>query len=241
MDELRGSLIDELPFSNFEWELDLYGFDGPLLSQFTSSSGEKYLMHWCDCDELHNRWMILPVTENSRIRLIARKNTLREIVDEAKRNFVFIVDTRSDGSFASVMLVEGKFVPASYIPGHDSYIDVDDPSAALGIGTASLLFDGDWEIESVRNFMRAYRQAYNFTLGLSRDLISRLEALPWQGGFSAVHFFDRLDDKVRKLNTGQIETELMQFASPGIVQFKVDSSAAATLVEAIFHYDINKK
>lgn len=238
MDELDGVKLGAIPVAGLEWECDLYGLDGPLLSQFTSDSGKRYLYSWCDCDGRTNRWMVFPVKEADRVRLIIGKKTLRDVVEQAKQDFVFFLDIRNESNSSTCYLVEGACVPEAYIPEQDSFIEVDSPLEVLDKGQVSLLFESSWEIETIRDFVRCYQQAYDFTLGLSRNLIGSVTNLPWQGGFSAMHFFDKLKGKVDAGD--RMTTDMMQFSSPGIVKLNVTSDVAHDLLKTIFHYHENK-
>jgi len=239
MDELVGAKLDGIPIDGFEWEIDYYGLDGPLLSQFSSDSGRKYLFYWCDCNEERNRWMTFPVSENNRVRLISRKMTLREIVDFAVEDFVFFVETGSSGEIVEAMLVPAGNIPEDYLPDEDSYIDVDDPETVLGRNTASLIFDDNWEIEPMRDFVRLFKQAYDFTSSLNNSVIGSIAPLPFQGGFSAMHFFERIAGAVPR--DKRLTTELIQFASPGIVKFGASGDEIKLLLDSLNHYKNNKK
>lgn len=236
MDRLTGIDVGEVPISGFEWELDLYGVDGPLLSQYKSDSGEKYLLYWCDCDETSERWLILPIAENLRVRLIAGLLSMREVIDSVTHNYVFFIDYNSTGAVQSVHLVGGAAIPGTYLPAVDSYISVDDPDEALGHQSASFLFNGNWEIEPVRDFIRSYKQAYNFTFGVLKNTIGGLAGLPWQGGFSAMHFYDRLK---KQMGDDQASTQLIQFASPGILKLKVDDEVADAVLTLLERFKTN--
>ena len=63
MKEIGGFTIPDFPISGLKHIKDLLYHEGPLLSQYSHPSGDTYLFHWCDCDDLRNRWMVLRVNE----------------------------------------------------------------------------------------------------------------------------------------------------------------------------------
>ena len=58
---ITGMHLESFPIADLRRSRDLIYFDGPLLSVYEHTNGEKYLYFWCDADEKVNRWMILRI------------------------------------------------------------------------------------------------------------------------------------------------------------------------------------
>jgi len=82
--------------------------------------------------------------------------------------------------------------------------------------------DGNWSLEDLYVFPRAYEQCYFMYLALTAtpqaaddERIARAyEAFPWQGGYSAVDFYNRLKWSVPKRKRPTIIR--IRYGSPGL-------------------------
>lgn len=102
--------------------------------------------------------------------------------------------------------------------------------------TYKIRMDGDWTLEDLYRFPRAFEQvyymAYSLRIGEDSSLRDRLDqayrAYPWQGGFSAVNFYDQLKYALPKQERPRIVS--IQYASPGWLELSV---AAVTIAVAV--------
>jgi hypothetical protein len=87
-----------------------------------------------------------------------------------------------------------------------------------------LHLDGRWNLEELSEAIRDYTQLYGFAYSLLPDLPLEIDNIyanmygnfPWRGGYSTVHFFNRLFRKIpRNL---QPEVTRIQYASPGFIE-----------------------
>src|SRR5205814_5905484 len=89
-------------------------------------------------------------------------------------------------------------------------------------------------------FPRAYEQCYFLYLSLhqpNRDLEHSgnyaYEVFPWQGGYSAVDFYNRLKWAVSKRRRPRITR--IEYASPGVIELGGLVVAVAVLIEKVVH------
>lgn len=59
---------------------DLMYYDGPILSQFKSLSGEHILIYWVDVNEDYNTWLLFKPSEETLMRYLKAEIDLRDCV-----------------------------------------------------------------------------------------------------------------------------------------------------------------
>lgn len=87
--------------------------------------------------------------------------------------------------------------------------------------------DGDWSLEDLYIFPRTYEQCYFMYLALMTDVLDQddervnraYEAFPWQGGYSAVGFYNQLKWSVPEHKRPQIVR--IEYASPGLIELSI--------------------
>ena len=101
--------------------------------------------------------------------------------------------------------------------------------------------DGNWSLEDLYVFPRAYEQCYFMYLALAAppqaaddERIARAyEAFPWQGGYSAVDFYNQLKWSVPKRKRPTIIR--IRYGSPGIIELGGLLVSVAVIVERVVH------
>ena len=106
--------------------------------------------------------------------------------------------------------------------------------------TYQIPIGGKWTLEDLYVFPRAYEQCYFLYLSLhqpNRDLEHSgnyaYEVFPWQGGYSAVDFYNRLKWAVSKRRRPRITR--IEYASPGVIELGGLVVAVAVLIEKVVH------
>ncbi len=87
--------------------------------------------------------------------------------------------------------------------------------------------DGNWSLEDLYEFPRAYEQVYFALYSLDEDLdeddierVARIyQAFPWQGGYSAVNFYNQLKYMTPRSERPQIAS--IRYSSPGWIELLV--------------------
>ncbi|HXM63434.1 MAG TPA: hypothetical protein VN950_21410 [Terriglobales bacterium] len=98
---------------------------------------------------------------------------------------------------------------------------------------------GKWTLEDLYIFPRAYEQCYFIYLALSPStrnfdddrIIHAYEAFPWQGGYSAVNFYNQLKWAVPRRRRPQITR--IRYASPGIIELGGLVVSVAIVIEKV--------
>jgi hypothetical protein len=99
--------------------------------------------------------------------------------------------------------------------------------------------DGEWTLEDLYKFPRAYEQVYFFFASVDEDIsvsdrerIARAFAsFPWQGGYSAVTFFNHLKYAVDRRRRPRIAA--IHKASPGFMELLLLVSIALAIAKVV--------
>jgi hypothetical protein len=94
---------------------------------------------------------------------------------------------------------------------------------------------GEWSLEDLYVFPRAYEQCYFMYLALLPDawefeeerITRAYEAFPWQGGFSAVGFYNHLKWAVPKKKRPRVRR--IEYSSPGLIELGLIVAVAAAI------------
>lgn len=222
---LTGQSLPSLPISGLTKVRDLEYFDGPLLSHFKREQGDHFLYYWCDCGENSQRWMVLRVAETSIIRLANRFLPLDQVIPGAAQDdFVYFVDAISGGQTNQVSLVFKADIPEEYLPKPGSYIE---PEHSAEDRLYPLLIEGSLSLGELLDIPLRYVQAYSFLYAVTVLKAVQLQAFPWRGGFSSMHFYRGLPNVVPSEHKPTVES--IQYASPGFIRFLVHRPTADAL------------
>src|ERR1700749_1922292 len=110
-----GNKIIGFPFDNLEKVYDLVYFEGPLLSHYKSGN-DNLLFYWVDVDLDHNRWLVIKVEEEQLVKYLRKKISLRDIVLENIKSFMFVVDINSELIFENTFLIKSFLGIEEYLP-----------------------------------------------------------------------------------------------------------------------------
>ncbi|MCQ8870100.1 hypothetical protein [Vibrio splendidus] len=234
MIELNGQALDNLPLGELTWKRDLLYFEGPLLSEFVSDKNECYLKYWCDCDSQYNRWMLFKVKEQDRLRLVLGEKSLLQVIESQPDHYVFISDEGTNQSIYS--LLNSQSIPEQYLPEPDSFLDIEDYVEDENI--TSLVFEDQWDFEELKNIYRKFTQVYDFLFVTNSFSSSSGDAMPWQGGFSSVHFYNKIRNLIPNQSTSKLHA--IHYASPGYMKMTTDNAFGEIALNAIEHYKENK-
>ncbi len=98
---------------------------------------------------------------------------------------------------------------------------------------------GEWTLEDLYIFPRAYEQCYFLYLALTPDtpefeddrVLYAYEAFPWQGGYSAVDFYNQLKWAVPRRRRPRVTR--IRYSSPGFIELGGLSVAVALVLEKV--------
>lgn len=235
MEMLKGNSLNPLLISALNWKRDLIFFDGPLLSEFSSNSGETYLKYWCDCDETFNRWMFFKIKEQDRLRLVLGEKSIYEIITNQPDGFVFFADENNNDSTYRMVVLDD--IPNSYIPEEDSFLDIDDYQEDSNV--TSLIFENEWEFKALQDVYRKFTQVYDFLFVANKINGNLGAAMPWQGGFSTFHFYNKIKELIPTSERSTLNA--IHYESPGYMKISSENEVANLALKAIQDYAQNKK
>jgi hypothetical protein len=239
VETVSGTILPALPLSGLKRVRDLLYFDGPLLTEYVSSSGDNYLFYWCDCDESVNRWMVLRVSEANVLRLVNRFVPLDFVIPAgSKDEFVYLIDNSYSGNrTSSVKLVSLTDIPESYKPERGAYLEVAKPVATSRIFSVLIesgTLEGGWTTPQLTDFPGIFAKVYSLIYGFNILRLPGFASYPWRGGFSSMHFFNWLANLIPSEDRPKVSA--MQFASPGFMRFELNGQTAEQVTKSVKDY-----
>lgn len=236
MKALPGTLVPSLGSPLHTHVRDLVYFDGPLLSEFRSRNGEAFLAYWCDRNDDTNRWLVAPIKQRDLVRLVGRDLPLRDAL--IGFSYVFFEDRKADGSATPRSIATVEEIPPDYLPVELQLLE---PEEALRNNTYTILLDGKWSIDELRDLPRVFETAYYllFAEHRPRQPVNNLGNFPWRGGFSAMHFFDYLKQFVDPALRPSIHA--IQYASPGFLTFNADPEIGVMIAASVRRFKASEQ
>lgn len=213
--------------------LDLQYFDGPLLAEFHSPSGDKFIYHWCDCDDSSNRWLVIPISQRELIQLKSLSISLKELYD-IKRNsdtMVYVMDI--DARFRRKQLYFYRIMdlPSSYIPHRDSFL-IPALMPERQEPTFSILLGGhDWDVDALSNLLKKFPDVYALQTYYKMGAEQRFTKRPHKGGYSTRNHYGELRRFIGKEHYPTVKA--MAFASPGYIEFNAAPEIGAEVSRSI--------
>lgn len=106
-------------------------------------------------------------------------------------------------------------------------------------GNYKVIIEGEWTLEDLYLFPRTYEQVYYLLYSLSADryqddferLVYAYTAFPWQGGYSAVNFYNQLKYAVAAKDRPRIVS--IQYSSPGWIELSLVLAIAVSLNQIV--------
>ncbi len=117
MKELKGTIIDKLPFELIK-QGDIVYYEGPLESHFIDENGNNYLMLWHDINKTVDRCILFKVNDNSFKEYIFGEISLYDLIQ--KEETVYIIDI-NNSEYVSIINVEINEIVD--LPSIDSYLN----------------------------------------------------------------------------------------------------------------------
>ena len=244
MEPVNGLRLKAFFLKNLEKIADLIYFDGPLLSHFKNEDGDSYLYYWCDADEVYNRWLVFRVTDEDLNQYLLRQSSLREIILDLADGFMYVADIDDDLNFDNVYIIQPEDLPTVYFPDVDSFYEFEPVYAEQEHERRQqekyrILLDKAWSLKDLAEFPRVYSQVYAFLYSFQAPLAeaddveklrSAYTTYPWQGGYSTVGFYNKIQKFVHPDHKPDISA--IQYASPGWMDLEL-FNPTALLIEKI--------
>lgn len=155
-----GMQLPSLPIKELYRSRVLEYFEGCLLVEYRTASGDIYLFLWVDSNQEYNRWIVFRIGERDLARYLQRNVSLRELLFDCRDGFVYVIDTDGEGDRRRISLSSLDDLPPDYIPGEESMFD---PELMPRNSRQShgILINGSWSLRDLADFPRVYRNTYN--------------------------------------------------------------------------------
>ncbi len=238
-----GASLIETPDLELTHVRDIEEYEGPLLSEFRSKSGDTFLYHWADCDRGAGvtRWVVVRTPRQDLNQYLVRAITLRDVILRCHDQFVYLFDTDADEHVCASYFVRTAQLATDYVPGADSYY-----SARFGVAVAArhqdVFVNADWGYEDVSGYPRKYLQTYAFhaIFGRAGDATG-LAAIRYR--LTKGWIFHSLFNTLREYIPAPLRASLAEVAvaSPGYIRFDVNPAVAESVREAVASFTANQE
>lgn len=102
---------------------DLIYYEGPLLAHYVGDDEREYLLKWVDSDDLTNRWLAFPVTQNQLYAFLKKEISLRQLILQVKASLVYFLDLDNELKTKSITAQVCEKIPKDYFPTKESFYD----------------------------------------------------------------------------------------------------------------------
>lgn len=216
---------------------DIEEYEGPLLSEYRSDSGESYLYRWCDRHGVVDRWLVVRMPPQDINQYLVGLLNLRHLILNCRDQFVYLVDSADEKIIASFH-VSPSVLPKSYLPSASSRFNMRDASTDLTHSEFQEVFVSEhWGHQELAIYPRRYLQAYTIhaLFGTCGDATA-LEQIGYNltQGYVFGALFSTLGSMVPAQKRASMEA--ISVASPGYVRFKVDPQIAASVRQSVARY-----
>jgi hypothetical protein len=240
-----GYLIPLLPVPGLKHVRDLIYFDGPLLSEFETETGETYLRHWCDVDDRANRWLLFRVSRSALTKYVFRRLGLRELIETSQDGFVYVIDKATEKGQDKIYVLHVHSIPGDYLPAPNVTFS---GKASFSNGASNsypVLIGGEWEVDDVGLFPRKYTEVYSFLHLLGDgDRPPPRNHQPFRydfyggAGWVARQFFRELETQIPIIEQPRIAE--IRYSSPGFIRFGMNPSVATTITAAVVRFSAER-
>lgn len=110
---------------------DLILYDGPLLTHYSTESGDHYLMYWVDADEKYNRWLLARIELGSLNDYLEKRCTLYQLLQSSVDSVIWIMDIDSNMQCHECLVTTPSSLPADYMPEKDALYEFETKSDYL--------------------------------------------------------------------------------------------------------------
>jgi hypothetical protein len=230
---LPGTLLPHSPLTAARWVRDLVSFDGPLLTEFRNQAGEPFLFSWCDRDDAANRWLAFRVQERDMIRFTMRSIGLRYLMENTVDGLLYVVDIDAEFRHHGCSVIAPTSLPEDYRAEEGAVLPPVQGTSKQSIYAA--LLNGVWGTKELSEFPTRFQQAYLALYAYGNHGTRPAPPVdrnsPWKGGYSAVHFYNKLYAQTPAIARPQLKA--LVYASPGYTKWHLDPDTANALREAI--------
>ena len=234
MIEVIGMKFDKNFLPNFIFVKNLQYFEGTLLAEYKTETGDSYIFHWCDCSDTLNRWLVIRISKRSLFQFNSGLSSLHHLLDRDNLdNTYYLLDMDTNQKIEKCFLVQKYSINSEYFPEEDSFIM---PELIPNIDKNSypILIDKYWSSEDLSSFPKKFIDAHNlinaYVNNFNIDINDK-----WNGGYSSQKFYGEL-----KRNNKKIGIKSIQYASPGYIQFSAKRDISLLVKKNLDAYIKNK-
>lgn len=230
MDVILKNELTYLPYRGLQLKCDLIDYEGPLLSHFLDGDNNNILYYWIDFDGEFNRWLVWKASDFLLYQYLKGKISLKELIEDKEKDFVFAVDTKENFEHAKVYQLTVLEINESYLPNNESYYYQEIP---LVYETFLTEIEGSYYLERLRQQAIYFKMSpimpkYLTTVG-ALDASKFLKNLTQSYlGFATYDFVNKFKDNFASLDDlKKVVQAVKSQLNPRVVDLKYSSFSVA--------------
>lgn len=130
MKDLNGMNIT-FDFNKLNKQADLIVCDGPLLSHYSTDTGDQYLLYWVDADDECNRWLMIRTNLYALYNYVNKQTSLYNVLTHPEDEFVWVVDFDDNLKSKMVQTIPVDAIPEDCLPEMDAMYEFENEDPLL--------------------------------------------------------------------------------------------------------------
>ena len=217
----------------------LESFDGPLLVEFRSETGDTFLYSWCDRDADVDRWIVLRTPIADLARYLVRATTLQELIVKCHDGFVYLLDLDRNDEVRGTFYMKADPLPGEYLPAEQSHYEA---TIATTGQNQDVFVNDERGYQHATEYERKYLHAYDF-VALFGQHGNSLELPKIDYQLTTGYVYHTLFEQFRAHVPYNMHASVaeLNIASPGYVRFRVNPVIASDLLRTVEHFTANRE
>ncbi|MEY9782253.1 hypothetical protein [Sinorhizobium fredii] len=228
--------------------------DEPQLLLLTAQSVNVIAVAIPDADDTKSMFLAATLTRKDWQSYMDGAVDLRYLFTYPKSRLAYTFDLNQMNSGEVMLAPFTDALPEEYLPESRMFSSLhteDLPVEPTAVGAETLYVDGEWDMPEFGAFYQRYSDVYSFiaatrnwaNIQVDAQFRQRIQntfrTKPFEGGFSYVHFFQELVEKV--LRTQRLGLERISYASPGSVVISGEDELFSDMNEIIPNFLGNRR
>ena len=128
--EIEGKKVDFEHWDTFPYEEVLHYYDGPRLMLQKNGEGQLYLTWWSDTDDVTERWICLPLSEERLREILSGNIPSLDALQSPENGYLLVIDVDLEsGSVVQALATSSSHVPQDSLPRPGAKLNIPVPGS----------------------------------------------------------------------------------------------------------------
>ena len=128
--EIKGKKVVFEDWDSFPYEEVLYYYDGPRLMLQRNGKGQLYLTWWSDADDVTERWISLPLSEERLGEILSGKIPSLDALQSPEDGHLLVIDVDLESdSVVQIVATIPRHVPQDALPAPGAKLNIPVPGS----------------------------------------------------------------------------------------------------------------